>query len=172
MRRSSFFLIAFSIAIWHCWIDLSTLTVLTFAKSESVKTPRQLLSLLICHDLALNKGKAGGCELSKKGIKKSSVMSLFTPAQKNRSCKKERHTLLYKGGGEVHLYDLERAEINFKKILKKRKTVILELNYKLKHIDTTKNIKGSLLQIRQLGDGCVRHDAFFERVAFFVLYFS
>ena len=48
----------------------------------------------------------------------------------------------------------------------------LELNYKLKYIDTTKNIKGSLLQIRQLGGGCVQHDAFFERVAFCVLYFS
>ena len=31
--------------------------------------------------------------------------------RKNPSCNKNRHTLLYKGGGEVHLYDLERAEI-------------------------------------------------------------
>ena len=37
----------------------------------------------------------------------------------------------------------------------------------MKYIDTTKNIKGSLLQVRQLGGGCVRHDFFFERVAFF-----
>ena len=88
-------------------------------------------------------------------------MSLFTPAQKNRSCNKERHTLLYKGGREVHFYDFERAEI------KKKENSILELNYKLKYIDTTKNIKRFLLQIRQLGGGCVRHDAFFERVAFF-----
>ena len=99
----------------------------------------------------------------KKGIKKSSLMSFFKPAQKNGSCNKDRHTLLYKGGwGSSPLRF--RASGNKKK---KKENKNLELNYKLNYIDTTKNIKGSLLQIRQLGGGCVRLDAFFERVAFF-----
>ena len=99
----------------------------------------------------------------KKGIKKSSVIkkSRGLKGQKNRSCNKDRHTLLYKGGwGSSPLRF--RASGN-----KKKENSNLELNYKLKYIDTTKNINISLLQIRQLGGGCVRHDAFFERVAFF-----
>ena len=103
----------------------------------------------------------------KKGIKKSSVMSLFTPAQKKPELHKDRHTLLHKGGWGS-------SPVRFRACgnKKKKENSNLELNCKLKYIDTTKNIKGSLQQIRQLGGGCVRHDAFFERVAFFVLYFS
>ena len=48
----------------------------------------------------------------KKGIKKSSVMSLFTSAQKKTGVATKIVTLYFrKGGGEVHLYNLERAEI-------------------------------------------------------------
>ena len=48
----------------------------------------------------------------KKGIKKSRVMSLFTPAQKKTGVAIKIVTLYFtKGGGEVHHYDLERAEI-------------------------------------------------------------